>query len=428
MFGRLPIVFVFCAITPFVVMPTPGWAAEPAVEINAPMSSSATSTSDSSSDESSVLSLPHIPLNVSIFTHGGYDDNFRTSQAARGSWFTEGGGNLVYDLPTVTTHLTLTAGADVTYFIDQNNGQTDNVNAYISGLLIHNVSERLKLDANVYVAYRTEPDFGSNVGADTRIGDFFHSLDSLAATYHWTQRFATATSDRFQLVEYQSNSAFANSFNRFENTVGQEFRYDLLHSGNTMVLEYRFEIIDYDTAPRDSLTNFALLGFDEDFTSDLRLSVRGGATFRDYSNRPEETDPHFEASLSYAGAHHSLLTWRASYGIEEPSVASVLGRTTFRTGLDFKYGLTDRITASLSAYYHHDDNRGTIATSAPPGPGGMATSGFSEDAFDISGNLRYQMSNRFSIEGGVEYSEVTSQSAVRDYSRLRSFAGVRLTF
>ena len=36
MFGRLPIVFVFCAITPFVVMPAPGRHRVGAIELGEP--------------------------------------------------------------------------------------------------------------------------------------------------------------------------------------------------------------------------------------------------------------------------------------------------------------------------------------------------------------------------------------------------------
>jgi len=401
-------------------------SAEPTVEVN-PTSSSSTASGDAS-----VFSLPHVPLTIELFTHGGFDDNVGTSQSssAQSSFFVNGGGSLFYDLPTVTTHVTVKAGADATYYFQHTNGQQDDVNVYINGSLLHNVSARLKLEATLYATYRTEPDFGANVGSSNRIGNFFHTLDSLKATYNWTERFATATSDKVQVINYEGNSSQATSLNHLENTVGQELRYDLLHAGNTVVAEYRFEVVDYDSdTPRNSITHFALGGFDEDFTTYLKLVARGGATFRDYSSGANRTDPYFEGSLTYEGPHHSSLALRANYGIEEPSVEQVQSRTTFRIGLEYKYGLTDRITASLDGYYHHDDNTGAIPVGgATVGPTPMLMSKFSEDSFDISLNLRYQMSRRFSIETGVEYSDVSSQLQGQQYSRLRSFAGLRVTF
>jgi hypothetical protein len=397
-------------------------SAEPAVEIN-PTSSSSTAGGDTTA-----FSLPHIPLTIELFTHGGYDDNVGTSQSAQSSWFVNGGGSLFYDLPNATTHVTVKAGADASYFFEHTSGQQDDVNVYIDGTLVRNVSERLKLDATLYATYRTEPNFGANVGSSNRIGNFFHTLDSLKATYHWTERFATATSDKLQVLNYGSNSSQAMSLNHLENTVGQELRYNLLHAGNTVVAEYRFEVVNYESAPRDSITHFALAGLDEDFTAYLKLVLRGGATFRDYTNGPSRTDPYFEGSLTYDGPHRSSLALRVNYGLEEPSEQAVQSRTTFRIGLEYKYGLTDRITATLAAYYHHDDNTGLIPAAGTTTGSGAPMSEFSEDNFDISLNLRYQMSHRFSIETGIQYSEVSSPVPGRDYSRLRSFGGFRITF
>ena len=414
-------IFVAAFVTtgPFIVM-----SAEPTVEVNPEPSSSVTLPTDTGSDDSSSLSLPHIPLTISLSAHGGYDDNFRTLQQSKGSWYTNGGGSLLYDLPTRSNHFSLRAGADVTYFLDHTNGRKDSINAYISTSLIRNVSERLKLAANAYATYRTEPDFGSNVGLDTRQGNFFRTLDDVSASYHWTKRFWTVTSDKFQLVQYDTSSGIAGSVNRLEDTAGQEFKYDLFHANNTLVAEYRFEVIDYDTSPRDSITQFALAGLDEQFTQDLKGSVRGGVTSRSYTSGREETDPRFESSLSYAGAHHSTLSWRASYGIEEPSSADVLSRTTFRTGLELKYGLTARITATVSGYYHHDENRGVLPSSST----GMPMSRFSEDAFDISTNVKYAINRRFTFDLGLQYSEINSQEASRNYSRYRAFSGLTFTY
>lgn len=393
--------------------------AEPAVE--APTDATPVTTSD----ETGVFTLPHIPLSLSLSVHGGYDNNFRTSQSAQGSWFTNEGVTITYDSPGKANHLNVKSGADLTYYPDQSGSQTDNVNAYLDVSLTRHVSERLKLDLSVYGTYRSEPDFGSNVGLDSRQGNFFHTLDNISVRYDWTQRFSTVTTDKFKLVQYENASSSGTSLDRFEDTIRQEFRYDLLHRGNTLVAEYRFEVINYDTGPRDSLTHFALLGLDQDFTSYLKLVFRGGATFRSYQTAGSQINPQFEGSLSYSGAHHSGLAWRTSYGIEEPSATGILSRETFRTGLEFKYGLTGRITATVNAYYHHDDNKGTVPTG---GSTGMSMSNFSENAFDVSTDLRYVMNRRFSFDVGFQHSEINSDDATRDYVRYRYFAGLTFTY
>src|SRR5439155_19991049 len=184
--------------------------------------------------------------------------------------------------PGTVTRLKLRSGADLTYRPDQSESLTDNINAYIDGSVAHQVSERLGVNGSVYGTYRPEPDFRSNVGADSRQGNFFNTRESLSIRYNWSERFSTDTSDTFQRVKYESSSSLPMSLDRFEDTIGQQFRYDL-RKGSTLVAEYRLEIVDYDTAPRDSLTHFALLGLDQGFTSYLKLDVRGGATFRSYT-------------------------------------------------------------------------------------------------------------------------------------------------
>lgn len=395
---------------------TSAWSAEPRVEVP---------TVAAPNDEDSGFAFPKIPLSLSIFANGGYDNNFRTSQSAQGSWFTTEGVSLSYDSPGTATQLKLHSGADLTYYPDQSGGRTDNINAYADASLKHNVSTRLTLDAIVYATYRTEPDFRSNVGADSRQGNFFNTRDSLSVHYNWSERFSTQTNDNFQLVRYESGSSLGASLDRLENTIGQELRYDLLHKGNTLVAEYRFEIIDYDTSPRDSLTHFALLGLNQDFTSYLKLIVRGGATFRSYTEGgQDQINPSFEGSITYSGAHNSSLAWNTSFGVEEPTTAVTLSRTTFRTGLGFRYGFTARILGTVNAYYHHDDNQGTVPASGL----GMPVSGFSEDSFDVSADLRYVMNRRFSFDLGFQHSEISSAESSRDYSRYRYSAGITFTY
>ena len=103
----------------------------------------------------SLLSLPYIPLSISLSVHGGYDDNFRTQQSANGSFFTSGALSALYNLPGTVTQVTVRSGGNITYYPEQSGGgQANNVNAFVNGTIIHNVSERLKLDATVYATYR----------------------------------------------------------------------------------------------------------------------------------------------------------------------------------------------------------------------------------------------------------------------------------
>jgi hypothetical protein len=394
----------------------------------------------------SLRSAAYVPLTISLSVHEGFDDNFRTMQSAQGSWYTSPAVSLLYNLPGTATQVNVHSGASFTYYSGQGRGgggggqgqgQGNNINAYVNSTIIHEVSQRLKLEANLYAAYRTEPDISSNVGSDTKQGNFFHTLDSLAATYHWSPRFFTVTTDKFQLVDY-GNSGQGSSQNRIENTIDQELKYDLLHHGNTVVGEYRFKITDYQNSSLNSFTNFALVGLDQDFSPQFRVTIRGGATIRSFTNDGSRITPQFEGSLIYAGAHNSLLSWKTSYGTEDASVGGVLSRTTFvggvlsrttfRTGLEFRYGVTARITATLDAYYHHDNQGVAPGSSGGNSTGGSTGSNFSEDAFDVFLDGRYAMNPRWSFDLGFEYSGINSIDAARDFTRLRYSAGLTYNF
>lgn len=392
--------------------PVHAWGHEPVVEV---ITQNATV---STADEGGVDLLSRFPVRFSLSVRGGYDANFRTSGAAQGSWFTNEGVTLSYDLPNERTPLRLRSGADLTYYPDKTSGRTDRVNAYLDLSLTHNISSRLKLDASVYATYRAEPDFSSDVGPSSVQGNYFNTLESFSATYHWSLRFSTVTSDKFRLVQYEQSSV-GTSQNRFEDTIGQQFRFSLSPRDTVLAGEYRFTVIDYESSTRDSTTHFVLVGVDQGFSPQLKLVVRGGLTFRSYSEGRSQTNPNFESSLSYAGAHQLSLSWTTRYGIEAPSSVNAFSRTTARTGLQLKYDLSARITATVSGYYRHDENQGLNSVSP----------GFSADAFDVSVGVRYALNRRFTFDLSYQFSEVTSGNAGQaNYARNRYSAGLNFNY
>ena len=67
--------------------------------------------------------------------------------------------------------------------------------------------------------------------------------------------------------------------NRLQNTFSEAFQFSLT-SRTLLVGEYRFETINYDTAPKYSTTNFLLGGVNHNLTQHLIVHVRGGESFR----------------------------------------------------------------------------------------------------------------------------------------------------
>jgi hypothetical protein len=411
--------------------------------------------STSTSEEADMNLVSDLPVHLSLRLHEGYDDNSSTAAGGQGSFFTSAGLTLFYGSHGASagvpgssfgnrpggafgpsgsagepTELTIRTGANVSYYSGATRAKTSDVDTFLDLSLSHNFSPRVTVTANVSAAYRTEPDFSSNVGAENVRANYFNTVDSASVAYHWTPLFSTVTSDEFDRIQYDSSS-IGTSINRSENTVGEEFRYSW-HPDIVLIANYRFQIVDYDSAPRNSTTHYAVAGIQKEFNPQLKAVVRGGATFRSYKDDGSRTDPYFEGSLVYAGAHNSSLSWNTRYGVEEPNnSAAVLSRTTFRTGLQLGYTLSARINARLEGYYHHDENQGFNSTgnvSSGFNSTGNVSSGFSSDSFEVSLGVRYAIRRYFTIDLDYRHSEITSGQSAQDYSRNRYSAGLTFTY
>ncbi len=356
------------------------------------------------------------PFLISVSVRGGYDDNVNTSSIIPNeSWFTNLGASVTYTFGDPRTRFDLAAGGGFTYYFDRIGTDDYDTNAYVGFSLMHKATPRLTFNTVAYATYQEEPDFSLFYGLNRRSGNYFYTRDKFTVTYLWTPRFSTATSYTLGVIRYD-DSAIAVFEDRFENTVGNEFRF-LVYPTTTVVAEYRFQIVTFDDIMRDSTSHFALGGFDHQFNPRTDMSFRGGVEFRDYQNTGDSTSPYFEGAVNYALGKDTTVTWTARYTIEESDVLQNQSRTTFRTGLRAKYNLTSRISGSAGVYFQQD---AYDAINFVPG--------FDEDSVDVAISLRYAINRYFALEAGYNHTEVFSDSAFREYSRNRVFAGLNLAF
>ena len=360
------------------------------------------------------------PFHVSVSVRGGYDDNVLTTRFDPvESGFVNASIALSYDFNSPRTQLVLGAGAGLTYYFEDIPGE-DSVdkNIYVSLALTHKASPRLTFTLSAYATYQSQPDFTQALGLNRRSGEFFYTLNKLTVAYLWTPKFSTATSYTLGAVQYNDSSVGVFE-DRVENTIGNEFRFLVLPT-TSLVAEYRFQIVSYSDADRDSWTHFVLGGVDHSFSPRFNVSVRGGAEFRDYDSDGNTSSPYFEGTLNYALGKRTSLSWTSRYGIEESDVALNRSRKTFRTGGRIKHDFTARISATLAAYYQHDEYDG-ISTPLVFSPA------FSETSFDIALALRYAITRCFALEAGYNHTEVTSDDIFREYSRNRYWFGANFT-
>ena len=360
------------------------------------------------------------PFHISVSVREGYDDNVYTTDKDKvGSFFTNGQVVIDYKFGNDRTRLDLQGWGGATYYYHRPFGQEYDIDTGVTFSVTHQATPRLGLGAAAYLTYRSEPDFNTGIGINRRSGNYFYTNDKFSVTYQWSPRFATATSYTLGVIDYD-NSAISTYEDRFEHTFGNEFRYLALPT-TTLVGEYRYQIVDYDTAPNDSTTHFALAGLDHSFNPHFNISLRGGVQFRDFENFDEQTSPYGEATLNYSLGERTTLSWANRYGLDEPDVPGTASRTTFRTGLNATHAFTPRIVGSLSFFYQHDDNDSLLTpTSFVPA--------FDEDSLDISLGVRYEINRNWAALAGYSHTEVFSDITLREYARNRYYLGVNASF
>jgi hypothetical protein len=363
--------------------------------------------------------LPAIPIQINAAFDVGYDDNVALSSSGQGSVFTRENVVLTYAHPGERTQFfVIGVGRFSQYFEVSGEGETA---GNVTMSLTHNFSSRLSFYASLWGTYQNEPNFTSNVGPQNVRTPFFNTVDIFALTYHWLLRFSTVTSYTFERVQYFSSStgasassSTANSQNRVQNTFDEAFQFNLT-SRTVLVGEYRFQAIDYDTAPLNSTTNFVLAGINHNLTEHLMVHVRGGESFRSLENDGTTASPYFEGTLGYVRSNHSL-NWTASYGYESPTATGATTTKTWRTGLNLTYDLTSRLSSTTGVYYHHDENTG--------GTGSTGTQDFV--AFSIG--LGYYINKRFALHANYELNWASSLGSTPGYSQNRYYAGLTYTY
>jgi hypothetical protein len=360
-------------------------------------------------------------MTLSISATGGYDDNVNASSTGgstsstggSGSLYTSENASLSYTFGTPRTQVSLTTGGGIMYYFDRTGY---NPSGYLGLSLTHKPIQRMTLSLSVFAAYQTQPDLSTNLGSNQQLGSFIHSTDTISLDYSWMPRFSTVTSYTFGLLKYDSSAG--SLLNRIDHTFGEQFRY-LLWPATTGVAEYRYGIINYQSAPLDSTTHFLLAGLEHSFTPRLNGSFRAGVELRSSENNGFQPGPYFESNLSYILRHGSVI-WTNNYSIEEADVPGASARPSFRTGLTLNYGLTRRLSGSLALFYVHGGNQSGGGSS----PGGSSST---EDTLDIGPSLHYLINRRLSADVGYHYTKVESGS-VSSYSKNNYFAGLNFNF
>jgi hypothetical protein len=178
---------------------------------------------------------------------------------------------------------------------------------------------------------------------------------------------------------------------------------------------------------RNNDQHFIFVGADENFTPDLRGSIRVGGEIIDYYNyHTTKGSPYVDANLTWNYTAQSS----AQIGVKQ------LHNTTDVTGYSNPVLDTDT-TALYASVSHNITDRVSISAMGQAqwslfnggnelGEGSV--DGDSEDFYVFGLNIAYHFNPWFLTEAGYDYSKLNSEIAGRSYTRNQVYLGFRGTY
>ncbi len=351
------------------------------------------------------------PYHFTLSLNTGYDDNVYTSHFDRqGSAFTSASIGASLKLSNGRTSLEASLSVGGNYYWDRNDSFDPDISLNLE--LGHVFSPKLRLDITTYLAYQAEPNFQIGFGQNRRSGNYFYGNVGFSLAQTFTRRFSAVYGYTVSGVRYDE-SALASVQDRLEQTLSLQLRY-LIQPTIALVGEYRFGIVTYDSANRDSTSNYILGGVDFTLNRRLTASLRAGAQLRNSDDVGKETSPFVESTLTYQYAEHGSIQWVNRYGFEESDLGFGNTRKTYRTGLTVNQRLASRLTANGGVFYTTSDYSGNFSDS--------------EQTIDVNLGLVYAVNRLLSLQTGYTFTKVYSNEVFREYDRNRVYIGATLTF
>src|SRR5882724_5609142 len=232
----------------------------------------------------------HFHLSGSL--NGGYDDNVNLTPAGSPSWYANPTANIRYQFGSARLAMDLLTGGGINYYFDHPGGRDYDPIVYLELSVAYKVTPRLTLNFSTSSAYQSQPELGTALSANFRLGNYFRSENRLSAHYKLSPRLSSVTGYDLSALEYESPAASGRD--RLEQAFSEQLRY-LWFPTTTATGEYRFSI---NESQSDSTTQSLIAGLEQSFSPRFKAGLRSGVQFRS-ENGGERTSPFVETSLQY---------------------------------------------------------------------------------------------------------------------------------
>lgn len=387
---------------------------------------------------------------TSLALRGFYDDNYATSPSGlkNGSGGFEVNPSISANLPGAQTYLAARLDYSMRYYFDRPGDSIDN-NVSLNLKMDHRFNERQRLRVEDVFAYSNEPEILDQNGARTTPlrseSEAIHNFLPIEFSWQLTRLFGLEFGYQNTFYKYLEDETDPNTYaarlNRWEHQFHIDARWQLQR--NTIgLIGYEVGLVDYTSGttlvPASSTdsavtaedrNNFAqsiYVGGEHDFTSDLSLALKVGASFNNYYNADQnDISPAVDLALNWTYLPGNLIRFGINQGHNSTDVVTgrdAEGEITIDQDTTTVYGLishriTPKLTGTFQPRYQH-----SIYT-------GGTYDGQADDYISLDLKLAYQFTYNWSAELEYIFDYYTSSAiGSRDFTRNRIYAGVRLTY
>lgn len=399
---------------------------------------------------------------ATLALRGFYDDNYATSPS--GLQQSSGGfqvnPTIAGNMPGAQTYLGAKLDYSMLYYFDRPGSKVDH-NLSLDLKMDHRFNERQRLRVEDIFTYSKEPELLDRSGTVTTPlrseSDGIRNFLPMEFSWQLTRLFSLELGYHNTYYRYfddqKDPNTYASRLNRWEHNFHIDARWQL-QPHTVGLVGYAVGLVDYtsgatlfpaatftdnSTFPptvrtfksvkaedRNNFSQSIYLGGEHDFSSDLNVGLKVGASFNNYYNADQtDVSPFVDLALSWTylpgnllrlglrQAHNStdVVTARDSSGeiSTDQDTTTVYGSITHR--------ITPKLTGTFMPQFQH-----SVYT-------GGTLDGQADDYLSLALMLDYRFNYNWSAEIKYYFDYLTS-SAInsRDFTRNRIYAGVRLTY
>ena len=389
--------------------------------------------------------------NVSGTLRGFYDDNYSMGGNQKGSFGLEVSPTISLNVPLQQTEIGLRYTYGLYYYQQREDLNVDPIDQthQMELWLDHAFNERWRANVTDSFAIGQEPELlqpnqGVGQAVPYRIqGDNMANHANFTLNTEWTRLLSTALHYGNNFYDYQNSGgnaivpSYAGILNRVEQNVSLDFQWTI--QPETMAfIGYNFSLVNYTggeqiavnplsplpymSDSRDLMSHTAYVGVNHQFTANLSAMVKGGVTYTDSYNDPQNStslSPYADLSVSYTYIPGSYVQVGLTHQINATDVVSpgLNGSLTQNQESTVVYAdINHRFTPKLLGTVIGRFSSSTF--------NGGAYNNSSDEAYGLGINLNYQINRHFSVDLGYNYDDLVSGIAGRSYDRNRVYIGL----